>query len=63
MNYGKFVISLDFELFWGVRDSRTISSYGSNITKWTSLVKAKLYQPGFIALSWSLRKGWGKCRS
>ncbi|MBP6399210.1 MAG: polysaccharide deacetylase family protein [Saprospiraceae bacterium] len=31
MNYGKFVISLDFELFWGVRDSRTISSYGSNI--------------------------------
>lgn len=31
MNYGKFVISLDFELFWGVRDSRTISAYGSNI--------------------------------
>ncbi len=28
---GKFVISLDFELFWGVRDSRTIEGYGKNI--------------------------------
>ena len=28
---GKFVISLDFELFWGVRDKRTIESYGTNI--------------------------------
>jgi peptidoglycan/xylan/chitin deacetylase (PgdA/CDA1 family) len=28
---GRFVISLDFELFWGVRDKRTIESYGSNI--------------------------------
>jgi peptidoglycan/xylan/chitin deacetylase (PgdA/CDA1 family) len=31
MNKGKFVISLDFELFWGVRDSRTIGEYGNNI--------------------------------
>lgn len=28
---GKFVISLDFELFWGVRDKRTIADYGPNI--------------------------------
>lgn len=28
---GKFVISLDFELFWGVRDKRTIEKYGTNI--------------------------------
>lgn len=28
---GAFVISLDFELFWGVRDKRTIENYGSNI--------------------------------
>jgi peptidoglycan/xylan/chitin deacetylase (PgdA/CDA1 family) len=28
---GKFVISLDFELFWGVRDKRTIENYGANI--------------------------------
>jgi len=31
MNKGKFVISLDFELFWGVRDVRTIREYGNNI--------------------------------
>lgn len=28
---GRFVISLDFELFWGVRDKRTIENYGHNI--------------------------------
>lgn len=28
---GKFVISLDFELMWGVRDKKTIDSYGKNI--------------------------------
>lgn len=31
MNTGKFVISLDFELFWGVRDSRTIAGYAANL--------------------------------
>ena len=28
---GKFVISLDFELLWGMRDKRTIDTYGENI--------------------------------
>ena len=28
---GVFVISLDFELYWGVRDSRTIEQYGNHI--------------------------------
>jgi peptidoglycan/xylan/chitin deacetylase (PgdA/CDA1 family) len=28
---GTFIISLDFELMWGVRDKRTIKSYGENI--------------------------------
>ena len=28
---GKFVISLDFELMWGVRDKRTKENYGNNI--------------------------------
>jgi peptidoglycan/xylan/chitin deacetylase (PgdA/CDA1 family) len=28
---GKFVISLDFELFWGVRDKRTIENYRTNL--------------------------------
>lgn len=31
MRKGTFVISLDFELYWGVRDHRTLESYGSNI--------------------------------
>lgn len=30
-NNGLFIISLDFELMWGVRDKRTIESYGPNI--------------------------------
>ena len=31
MNNGKFIISLDFELFWGMRDERTIEQYGGNL--------------------------------
>jgi peptidoglycan/xylan/chitin deacetylase (PgdA/CDA1 family) len=31
MKNGKFVISLDFELMWGVRDKRSIEAYGDNI--------------------------------
>ncbi len=31
MAQGAFVISLDFELFWGMRDKRTIEGYGANI--------------------------------
>ena len=31
MNYGNFVISLDFELFWGVKDSKTLSEYRENL--------------------------------
>jgi len=30
-NNGKFVISLDFELMWGVRDVLTLENYGNNI--------------------------------
>lgn len=31
MTSGKFIISLDFELMWGVRDKRTIDNYGASI--------------------------------
>lgn len=31
MKKGKFIISLDFELMWGVRDKKTIENYGKNI--------------------------------
>lgn len=39
---GKFVISLDFELFWGVRDKRTIESYGANILGVQKVIPALL---------------------
>lgn len=29
--FGFFVISLDFELYWGIRDKKTIKEYGNNI--------------------------------
>jgi hypothetical protein len=31
MSTGKFIISLDFELFWGVNATHTLASYGSNV--------------------------------
>jgi peptidoglycan/xylan/chitin deacetylase (PgdA/CDA1 family) len=31
VNKGIFTISLDFELFWGVRDHRTLENYGENV--------------------------------
>ncbi|MFV0306042.1 MAG: polysaccharide deacetylase family protein [Moheibacter sp.] len=31
LNQGLFVISLDFELFWGIRDKVTLDEYGENI--------------------------------
>ena len=31
MKNGKFIISLDFELMWGVHDIETIHSYGDTI--------------------------------
>jgi len=31
MNNGSFTISLDFELFWGIRDKRSMESYQQNL--------------------------------
>ena len=42
MQYGAFVISLDFELLWGVRDKRTIADYGANILGVRQVVPALL---------------------
>ena len=43
-NKGSFIISLDFELFWGVRDVLTKEKYGSNI------LGAKTAIPSMVAL-------------
>jgi len=39
---GKLVISLDFELFWGVKDKRTIENYGANILGVQKVIPALL---------------------
>ena len=38
MGKGKLIISLDFEMMWGVRDHRTISSYGENVAAVRNIV-------------------------
>ena len=42
MNTGKLVISLDFELMWGVRDKRTIENYGDAIIGARSILEQML---------------------
>ena len=39
---GKFVISLDFELFWGVSENKTIKNYGINISNTHDVVNKLL---------------------
>ncbi len=49
------VISLDFELFWGVSESRTIESYGENISGVWQAVPAmlKLFERYGIHATWA----------
>jgi peptidoglycan/xylan/chitin deacetylase (PgdA/CDA1 family) len=42
MKQSRFIISLDFELYWGVRDKRTIASYGANIRGVKEVIPALL---------------------
>ncbi len=55
MQYGAFVISLDFELLWGVRDSRTIADYGANILGVRQAIPAllDLFAERNIACTWA----------
>ncbi len=50
-----FVISLDFELFWGVADSRTIAGYRHNIEgEWEAIPKMlDLFQRYEIRATWA----------
>ena len=43
MQKGLFLISLDFELMWGVRDKRTIKNYGENIRGVRKVIPALLH--------------------
>ena len=55
MAKGIFTISLDFELYWGVRDHRTIESYGQNIRNVHSIVPRllDLFQQYGIHCTWA----------
>ena len=55
MQYGTFVISLDFELLWGVRDKRTVTDYGANIRGVRDVVPAllDLFAERDIACTWA----------
>lgn len=50
-----FVISLDFELMWGVRDKRTVASYGENILGVREAVPAmlKLFNKYQVKATWA----------
>lgn len=52
---GKFIISLDFELNWGVRDVQTLESYGNNILGVRQVIPAllNLFQEYAIHATWS----------
>jgi hypothetical protein len=55
VQYGALVISLDFELIWGVRDKRTIADYGPNILGVRRVVPAllDLFAERDIACTWA----------
>jgi hypothetical protein len=52
---GFFVVSLDFELYWGVRDKRTIAGYGENLLGVRQAVPAllKLFEKFSIHATWA----------
>jgi hypothetical protein len=52
---GTFIISLDFELMWGVRDKRSLSDYGSNILGVRQVVPAllTLFKERDVACTWA----------
>jgi hypothetical protein len=53
--HARFVISLDFELMWGVRDNRRIADYGPNILGVRQVVPAllKMFTERSIACTWA----------
>lgn len=52
---GNFIISLDFELFWGVSESKTINNYGNNIYNTHEVVieMLKLFKKYNIEATWA----------
>ena len=55
MAAGKFVISLDFELFWGVSDTQTVASYGRNVLgEWQAIPRLlALFNQHGLRVTWA----------
>lgn len=55
MQKGIFTISLDFELFWGVRDHRTLENYGENIRNVHTVVPQllELFEKSGVHCTWA----------
>lgn len=60
----KFVISLDFELFWGVFDTQTFANYGNNVQgEWGAVPKLlALFRKYGIKVTWAT-VGMAMCRN
>ncbi len=55
MTNAKFVVSLDFELFWGVSDRQTVAGYGRNVLgEWEAIPRmlALFYRHG-LRVTWA----------
>jgi hypothetical protein len=54
-NGGRLIISLDFELMWGVRDNRSVADYGRNILGVRKVVPAllKLFSERKVGCTWA----------
>jgi hypothetical protein len=53
--FGGFTISLDFELFWGVRDKRTVHNYSDNLDGVPAAIDAMLteFEKYEVSATWS----------
>lgn len=60
----QFVVSLDFELFWGVSHSQTVASYGRNVQgEWEAVPRLlALFRRYGIKVSWAT-VGMAMCRN
>lgn len=70
MNHARFVISLDFELFWGVSDTQTIGRYGRNVLgEWQAVPRMlALFRYHRVSVTWAtvgaiLCRDYGEWRS
>jgi hypothetical protein len=55
MTHGSFVISLDFEIHWGVSDYKTIESYNENLRNVPAIVRRtlKMFSENGIHATWA----------